>query len=351
MATPALKELWDVFDAGDADRIRAIFSTTTFGPSTFGPEQAQALLEENIEQIASPNEITRALLDSGASVKTINPSNLREGCGSIDLFRFLAEEGVDFKGKGHEILEDFVHDREIVDFLLDQGVDINRPDETRDTEGRKFPPPCRPPLPPASHGPPLPPASRDPPLFDKTLGVLNNTAALGDIELFDHLVSRGADVSKSIALHTATACPSSTKTRAMIIHLIEDYGFDPNGDHNATGLRNLPTLGSGPWDVGVPLDFAIRHHNLAAVQILLEKGADPNPRHYDVVREFPAAVESFLDAGADANVTLKEAIKSNSVEVAKLCLRSKMNTEIILKDIKDGKLRADPQIIALPEAE
>jgi hypothetical protein len=64
-------------------------------------------------------------------------------------------------------------------------------------------------------------AHRRPQIYDKTLGVLNNAATLGDIDLFDYLVSRGADPSKSIALHAAARCPDPVKTKAMILHLVD----------------------------------------------------------------------------------------------------------------------------------
>lgn len=92
-------------------------------------------------------------------------------------------------------------------------------------------------------------------LFDKTLGSLNNAAALGDVDLFDYLVSRGADPSKSIALHTAAYCLDPAKVKAMIAHLVDMYSFDPDAGDNPTGLRYLSFMSE---DTGVPLDFAIR---------------------------------------------------------------------------------------------
>jgi hypothetical protein len=253
--TPALKELWDAFDAVDANRIRAIFSTTTFQP-----EKSQALSEEYLGQAVTLDDMVRVLLENGGSAKQLRPTDLKK-CNSIHLVHFLAKEGLNFTEEGHLILEYCAHDREILDLLLDQVVDINWPDERRDTLGRY-----------------LPPTGKGPTLFNKILGILNNTAALGDIELFDHLVSRGADISKSIVLHTATDCPFPIKTKAMIIHLIEKYVFDSYGDDNAVGLRKLSGLGSGPGDSGVPLEFAIIHRNPTAAQVLFEKEADPNKK-------------------------------------------------------------------------
>ncbi|KAI0120927.1 hypothetical protein BJ170DRAFT_645622 [Xylariales sp. AK1849] len=319
----AMDELWDACETGNADRVRELFET-----STLEAEDAHtclgALVLENIGV-----DVTRALLDNGASAKRIRPPELRN-CRSIDVFRLLAENGLDFKSEGHEILEDVVHSRGIIDFLLDQGVDINRPDQGRSSDGRR--------LPPSASGN----------CFDKTLGVLNNAAALGDIDLFDYLVFRGADVSKCIALHATARCPNPLKVKNMVTHLVDKYDFDPNADDNAADLRMLPMNAD---DYGRPLDFAIRYQNLAAVQALLQHGADPSIDDYlhvnNAMTEYPAAVERFLDAGADANVVQREAVRRDDVQIARLCLKHKANPSLILNAVADKQLVISPGMLAL----
>jgi hypothetical protein len=100
--------------------------------------------------------------------------------------------------------------------LLDKGADINRPIERNIPKGDR----------------------------DDTVKVLNKAAAQGNIEMFDHLVGRGADPSRSITLHTATQCEDPVKTVAMITHLIEKYRFDVNADEECGGLRS--SFGSLP---------------------------------------------------------------------------------------------------------
>ena len=144
-----------------------------------------------------------------------------------------------------------VHDREILDWLLDQGADINRGGmlETVRGSGRSY--------------------------SDNTCGVLNKVAAQGDIELFDHLVSRGADPARSNALHYAVTCEDQGKSAAMIQHLIETYRLDVNAHDGHDGLNELADtiMGEyGPW--GRPLNIAIRYGNLPAIDTLLKYNAD-----------------------------------------------------------------------------
>lgn len=226
-----------------------------------------------------------------------------------------------------------MHSRAVIDFLLDQGVDINRPDERRSiTE--------------------LPYRARPGPLFDRTLGVLNNTAALGDIDLFDYLVSRGADVSKSIALHHVARCKDPIKTRAMICHLVDKYGFDVNADDNASGLRDLGTLGSPPYYEGVPMNFAILFKNLAAVEELLRRGADLTLKKYcllwNAMSGFPAAIKPFLEAGANANEILGEAVRLSNRGIAKLCLKYGADPNTVLDGATgDPARRISQEMLAL----
>ncbi|KAI2621888.1 hypothetical protein GGS26DRAFT_253358 [Hypomontagnella submonticulosa] len=110
----------------------------------------------------------------------------------------------------------------------------------------------------------------------------------------------------------------------MIFHLADKYKFDVNADDNATGLRDLGALGSEPFYEGVPLSFEILFKNFAATDTL-QHGAGLNIKSYyclvaRAIVDFPAAIKPFLNAGADANVALSEAVRRDNVRMAKLCL-------------------------------
>jgi hypothetical protein len=78
--------------------------------------------------------------------------------------------------------------------------------------------------------------------------VLNVAAHHGVLDLFDHLVARGADASRSNALHYAASCQDAVKATAMIIHLIETYHRDPSASDSCGRLNELVNLpGGGAW--------------------------------------------------------------------------------------------------------
>jgi hypothetical protein len=168
----------------------------------------------------------------------------------------------------------------MVDWILDQGADPNQNPESsilRRQQGER----------------------------DDTVEVLNAAAALGDIETFGHLVMRGANPSRSIALHKATRCKDPALTVAMITHLVEKYYFDVNADDKCGGLRYFGGLGWDPPEYESPLQCAINHENVPAIQVLLRYGADPTPSLLScaIQRGLPlAAVKLFLKAGADPSV-------------------------------------------------
>jgi ankyrin repeat protein len=111
---------------------------------------------------------------------------------------------------------------------------------------------------------------------DRTCEVLNVAAHHGDTDLFDHLVARGADPSRSNALHYAASCKDAVKATAMITHLIETYHLDPNASDSCGGLNELANLPGGFGDpYRDPLNHAVSKGNLPAVEALLNFGADP----------------------------------------------------------------------------
>lgn len=142
----------------------------------------------------------------------------------------------------------FVKDRDTLSWLLDQGVDLNLPlNQSLIYHLKK-----------GEH--------------DRTVQVLNEAASQGDIDTFDYLVSRGADASRSIALHRATRCLDPEKVTALVDHLIAKYHFDPNADDDCGGIRHLVT----PFpEEGPPLAYAIANENRAAAVALLKNGAEP----------------------------------------------------------------------------
>lgn len=91
----------------------------------------------------------------------------------------------------------------VIDWLFDHGADINQTDSSRLDRG--FP----------LNG-----------SWDYSVHVLSRVAAKGDIAFFDHLVSRGADPSRSFALHCASKNTDTTGAVAMIRHLLDKYNLD-----------------------------------------------------------------------------------------------------------------------------
>lgn len=127
--------------------------------------------------------------------------------------------------------------------MLDRGVDIGRTDYGRTEDGFRLASP-------------------------RDLKALNSVGIQGDIELYDHLIARGADQSRSLALHCASKCQDAAKSTAMIDHLLDKYHMDI--EFESEKLRdNFDTVG----DSGTPLDSVVYHQNLAAIHKLLARGA------------------------------------------------------------------------------
>lgn len=194
---------------------------------------------------------------------------------------------------------DFARDRKTLDWLLDWGVDINRTDTQRLNNGFNL----------------------APGETDSSLHLLKNVAADENIPLFDYLVGRGADVSLSTALHSASACEDPNLSRAMACHLLDKYGMNINSNND-----DFRDFVHDADDRGSPLCSAILNRNLAVVLELLERGANPTypdmyPVSYAVAEDgFLAALSPLLSAGADAASALDIAVGFSNLEAAKICM-------------------------------
>ncbi|KAK6068257.1 hypothetical protein SCUP515_09752 [Seiridium cupressi] len=218
---------------------------------------------------------------------------------SLDKLKLLLEYG------------DVVDSRETLDWLLNQGVDINRPDSTRTTGGVSL----------LRGG------------YDHSLGVLNNAAARGDIETFDYLLSQGADPTRSRALHLASRCKDLAKTVAMIHHLIDKHGFGVDELKDQNEIRRLGHTYQQIRDTGTPLNCAVVNRNMAALQTLLERGANPEgsghprqaPANTAILRwrrlPWDEALEPLFKAGANPSSALIQAVESDNIDGAKICLQ------------------------------
>lgn len=212
----------------------------------------------------------------------------------------------------------FVKSRDILDYIIDQGVDINRTNHKILDGGFRL-------------------AGREclqqEGTLDFSLKVLNGVAARGDIELFDHLVSRGADPQRSMALHCASRCKDAEKSTGVIDHLLDQHRLDIELD--SMTLRKYPdTTG----DCGTPLECAIFHQNLAAVNKLLERGAKAKNAAVQHAIGFTddygylSALFPLLDAGADVEKAFDWAVNWGNLAAARICLEGGADPTRVLEE-------------------
>ena len=139
--------------------------------------------------------------------------------------------------------------------------------------------------------------------------------------MFDHIVSRGAHPQGSLALHHASKCKDTERTIAMIDHLLDKHHMDIEAHSKV--LRPMIHF---PGDYGTPLVCAVWHENLAAVQHLLTRGANPEPAIVLAIGRGTApdgwlpAVGPLLEAGADPVWALEHAVNRKNLDAAKLCV-------------------------------
>lgn len=182
------------------------------------------------------------------------------------------------------------------------------------------------------------------PARDYSLKVLNLIAASADIQLFDHLVSRGADPQRSIALHRASKCRDPEKAIAMIDHLLDKHhmNIEANSEDFRTTVDSL--------DAGTPLNCAVYYRNLATVKHLLKRGAQPRGAADQAagrwgVEPFLPALGPLLDAGADPNSALGLVICTNDIEAARLCIEAGADPRTIIsnQEARAARLAAGPE--------
>jgi ankyrin repeat protein len=156
---------------------------------------------------------------------------------------------------------------------------------------------------------------------DYSLHLINRVAADGNIDLFDHIVGRGADALLSTALHSASACKDPVLPKTMICHLLDKHGMAINSNND-----DFRDFIHDADDRGSPLCSAILNRNLAVLHELSKRGANPIfPDQYPIsyaVREdgFLPALEPLLDAGVDPDTALETAVIHQNIEAAKICL-------------------------------
>lgn len=198
-------------------------------------------------------------------------------------------------------MSDFVNTPEILDWMLDQGADISRTDESRSTARGRH--------------------RMEGGGKDHSSEVLNRAATQGNVELFEHPIRRGPEPSRSLALHRVSECNHAAKMVAMIDFLLDKHHFDIEAD-------NRQFLKTGPRpDLGTRLRVALYNKNVDAVRHLLERGADPESGiriaigSSIIIREgWLPALDALLDARANVDHAFNQAVKLAKVEAAKVCL-------------------------------
>jgi ankyrin repeat protein len=171
---------------------------------------------------------------------------------------------------------------------------------------------------------------------------LSKVAAEGDIELFDHLVSRGADPHRSYSLHSVSRCNDPEKSIAMIDHLLDVHHMNIEADdYDLCDIMYFP-------EGGTPLHSAAYKDNLNTLAHLLKRGANPECGIGTALgtsfREGSkmAVLALLLDAGANADGALDEAVEKNLVDAAEMCLAhgADPTQSIEMSRARDARTRA-----------
>ncbi|KAF3770870.1 hypothetical protein M406DRAFT_67231 [Cryphonectria parasitica EP155] len=294
----AFQDCWTALETKDVDAFGAEMERSSGCLST---ENMRGFLTQTIKEDWVDG--ARYLLGHGAKTDMIGPVMLARHCRSVAMLELLSEHGTEFSHPTENILPArmVLFRREILDWLLDYGLDINGPSNNM------------------LYG------ANNRVIRDKTVEVLNRAAAAGDIELFDHLAARGADPGRSNALHNAAGSSrGDAAAAAMINHLVDRYHLDVNAGDDCHGLNEMVTWQTPPGTsphYTTPLVYAARASNVAAAEALLHRGARvAEALSAAVVKRNAQLVGLLLDHGADPSRGLAAAVVQGFVEGARLCL-------------------------------
>jgi hypothetical protein len=173
---------------------------------------------------------------------------------------------------------------------------------------------------------------------------LDKAAAVGDVDLFNRLVSQGADPSRSEALHRASKCHDEAKSVAMVSCLIDRYNMSTDAELYAAYDDGLDRGA----EEGTPLCCAIFNRNMPVVTELLRRGGyqqdldsaistavgDPRIEYFE-----PALLLLLEVGGADAQQVLRESIFRDNLSAAALGLKYGANAALALREqIEDDRL-------------
>ena len=245
---------------------------------------AEATNEQLIKAvIANDATAVKQLLEAGVSPDAVDSDGdpiLKsailgaESNGNTDIVELLVKYGADVNvpdSKGYALLPQatLAGQLEVVQLLLDAGADVHGIMTARTLAG-----------------------------FTGEQTALVIAADRGHIEIVKLLIAYGVDVNqisgtyKGVALHLA-----AWENHPEIVQILLDNGADPD-------VYNT-------WDLGeTPLHYAVRNHSYAAVQALLEGGADMDIRFrlgktalMEVIRSRNIEMATIiLDEGADPNL-------------------------------------------------
>ncbi|KAI1211529.1 ankyrin repeat-containing domain protein [Annulohypoxylon truncatum] len=284
-----MEDLQNALNGGDYDQVADAFKTKRLTSRSAVPLLHHAIAKSLPQAVAF-------LLQQGVRPVVFQISPLAK-CRSIEIFELLEQAGWPIKTKGHLILTQALDSREVVDWLLDQGAQLNFPQSELRTDLKKGE-------------------------QDDTLAVLNEAAAQGNIDMFDYLVSRGADPQKCLALHYATFYKPQDPAQVEfnIAHLLQRYDYDVNGDDTCGGLVKLSDF-TYTGREGPPLRWAVYHDNLPAVESLLRHGAEPSAALLVAVeRDNLEALKLLLGAGGNATEACRIAATRSKIDAALMCL-------------------------------
>ena len=124
----------------------------------------------------------------------------------------------------------------------------------------------------------------------------------------------------------------------MVDHLLDKHGLNIE-THNKT-LRELMFM----RDSGTPIHCAVHYRNLATLEQLLARGADPESgvmyaAGSNLFTSYLPALAPLLEAGADATDALDRAVGSKNVEAAKICLDHGADLSRVMEEQRSRAVR------------